>query len=58
MILAFAHPALVVPDLDRAIAFYSAMFGFEPMNEEGWSDNAEMDRAVPWDSRVRLPKVA
>ena len=28
MILAFAHPALVVPDLERAREFYEAMFGF------------------------------
>jgi catechol 2,3-dioxygenase-like lactoylglutathione lyase family enzyme len=46
MILAFAHPGLVVPDLDKAITFYRAMFGFEPITREGWSDNPEMDRAV------------
>lgn len=46
MILAFAHPGLVVPDLDRAVTFYRAMFGFEPITQEGWSDNPEMDRAV------------
>ena len=46
MVLAFAHPGLVVPDLDRAVDFYRAMFGFKPITQEGWSDNAEMDRAV------------
>lgn len=46
MVLAFAHPGLVVPDLDRAIAFYSAMFGFQTMGDEGWSDSPDMDRAV------------
>lgn len=46
MILAFAHPGLVVPDLKKAIAFYSAMFGFEQISEEGWSNDEWMDRAV------------
>lgn len=46
MILAFAHPGLVVPDLKKAQAFYSAMFGFEKISDEGWSDDSWMDRAV------------
>ena len=28
MILAFAHPGLVVPDLEAASRFYADMFGF------------------------------
>ncbi len=46
MILAFAHPGIVVPDLEAAITFYSSMFGFQKISDEGWSDNAEMDRGV------------
>ena len=46
MILAFAHPCLVVPDLERAREFYEQMFGFEVISNEGWSDNPEVDRAT------------
>jgi glyoxylase I family protein len=46
MILAFAHPCLVVPDLEMASQFYRQMFGFEVISNEGWKDNPDMDRAV------------
>ncbi len=46
MILAFAHPGLVVPDLEKARQFYQRMFGFEVISNEGWKDNPEMDRAI------------
>jgi catechol 2,3-dioxygenase-like lactoylglutathione lyase family enzyme len=46
MILAFAHPALVVDDLERAREFYEKMFGFEVIGSEGWSENALLDRAI------------
>jgi catechol 2,3-dioxygenase-like lactoylglutathione lyase family enzyme len=46
MILAFAHPGLVVPDLEKARQFYQQMFGFEVVSKEGWQDSPEMDRAV------------
>lgn len=46
MILGFAHPGLVVPDLERACEFYESMFGFTAFAEEGWSDNAPADRVV------------
>ena len=46
MILAFAHPGIVVSDLARAIDFYTNMFGFEFLSEEGWSHNNEADRIV------------
>jgi len=29
MILAFAHPGIVVPNLEKAIDFYNRMFGFD-----------------------------
>ena len=46
MILAFAHPGLVVNDLEAARAFYENMFGFRVIGNEGWSDSPQADRAV------------
>lgn len=46
MILAFAHPALVVPDLEAAREFYQQMFGFRMHSQEGWKDNPVVDSAI------------
>lgn len=46
MILGFAHPALVVPDLEKARAFYEAMFGFRYFCDEGWNDDPTVNRAI------------
>lgn len=46
MILGFAHPGLVVPNLERAREFYEKMFGFRVIGTEGWADAPDMDRAV------------
>ncbi len=46
MILAFAHPGLVVPDLEAAREFYEKMFGFRVISDEGWQDCPEADRAI------------
>ena len=46
MILAFAHPGLVVPNLEKAIEFYSKMFGFKVLSYENWSDNEAYDQAI------------
>ena len=46
MILGFGHPGLVVPDLERARAFYQRMFGFHVIGEEGWENCPELDAAV------------
>lgn len=46
MILAFAHPALVVPDLEAAREFYEAMFGFRVISTEGWHNAPDIDRVV------------
>jgi len=46
MILAFAHPCLVVPDLELAREFYEQMFGFEVQSKEGWSDDPALDLAT------------
>lgn len=50
MILGFAHPAIVVADLDRARDFYEKMFGFTVVDHEGWSvDNELYNQAVGLD---------
>lgn len=46
MILGFAHPGLVVPDLEKARAFYQSMFGFRLLSDEGWANSVTADRAV------------
>lgn len=46
MILAFAHPCLVVDDVERAREFYEQMFGFRVIGDEGWSDNPVVDGAI------------
>jgi catechol 2,3-dioxygenase-like lactoylglutathione lyase family enzyme len=46
MILAFAHPAIVVDNLERAREFYEKMFGFKVIGNEGWSNNPSLDRAI------------
>lgn len=46
MILGFAHPALVVPDLEKARAFYESMFGFRYFCDEGWDNDATVDQAI------------
>ncbi len=46
MILAFAHPGLVVPDLEKARQFYERMFGFKVINNEGWENAPEVDQAI------------
>ena len=46
MILGFAHPAIVVADLDRARTFYEQMFGFRYFCDEGWEDDPVADSVV------------
>ncbi len=46
MILGFAHPGLVVPDLEKARIFYEKMFGFRHFGDEGWENNATVDKAI------------
>ncbi len=36
MILAFAHPKIVVGDLEKVIDFYGKMFGFTVIGNEVW----------------------
>ena len=56
MILGFAHPAIVVKNLDRAINFYCQAFGFRELSEqfESWRDVPAIDAAIGLhDSAVR-----
>ena len=48
MILGFAHPAIVVQDLERAVQFYCETFGFRVFSEanEGWRDDPAVDAAI------------
>ena len=46
MILAFAHPGIVVPDLEKAINFYHQMFGFRVIGNEGWENSDAYDQAI------------
>jgi catechol 2,3-dioxygenase-like lactoylglutathione lyase family enzyme len=46
MILAFAHPCLVVDDVELAREFYEEAFGFRVINREGWQDAPEVDAAI------------
>lgn len=46
MILAFAHPCLVVRDVELARRFYEQMFGFHVISREGWSDSPTVDAAI------------
>ncbi len=46
MILAFAHPCIVVDDVEVAREFYQQMFGFRVISSEGWSDNPTVDAAI------------
>lgn len=46
MILGFAHPGLVVPDLEKAKTFYEKMFGFRHFCDEGWQDSPVADKVV------------
>jgi catechol 2,3-dioxygenase-like lactoylglutathione lyase family enzyme len=49
VILGFAHPGLVVPDLEKARRFYEEMFGFRYFCDEGWDNDPVADRVVGLD---------
>jgi len=46
MILAFAHPGLVVPDLELAREFYELMFGFRVIGKEGWEPGSLSEKVT------------
>jgi len=41
MILGVNHVALSVPDMDRALAFYGDLLGFEKLSDAGWPAGTE-----------------
>jgi catechol 2,3-dioxygenase-like lactoylglutathione lyase family enzyme len=43
------HVAICTPDLDRLTAFYTDVFGFEPVMEGGWKDRPIIDRIIGLD---------
>ena len=46
-VLGFHHPGIVVPDLDRAIEFYTGMLDYELYSESSWtSDNGGFNQVV------------
>ena len=47
MILGVHHPALAVPDLQRALDFYCGLLGFEPTLDDG--------KSVPHDTVIVVP---
>ena len=47
MILAFAHPGIVVPDLEEAIGFYSKMFGFKVIGNDKPACVIQLAKAGP-----------
>ncbi|MEZ5597381.1 MAG: VOC family protein [Pseudomonadales bacterium] len=47
MIVGIHHVAIGVPDLDRALAFYSGVLGFEAVQRSEWDGDSPLaDRAV------------
>jgi len=44
MILGFHHPAIVVPDLDKARRFYRAVLGFSVVEQFAWDHDPVYDQ--------------
>ena len=42
----FHHAAIVVPDLEKAIRFYSALAGYEKIRESRWSSDSVFNRII------------
>ena len=50
MILGVHHPAVSVPDMDRALEFYCGLLGFEEVMSAGWPTGVQpMDDAMALD---------
>ena len=45
-IVGFHHAALVVPDLDRAVRFYSVLAGYEKIRESNWDSKSVFNRVI------------
>ena len=42
----FHHAAIVVPDLDKAVQFYSALAGYEKIRESRWGRDSVFNRII------------
>ena len=42
----FHHAAIVVPDLEKAIRFYSALAGYEKIRESRWDSDSAFNRII------------
>ena len=42
----FHHAAIVVPDLDKAVQFYSARAGYEKIRESRWDRDSDFNRII------------
>ena len=45
-IVGFHHAAIVVPDLEKAIRFYSALAGYEKIRESRWDSDSAFNRII------------
>lgn len=45
-IVGFHHAAIVVPDLDRAVRFYSALAGYEKIRESRWDRTSVFNQII------------
>ena len=45
-IVGFHHVAIVVPDLEKAIRFYSALAGYEKIRESRWNSDSDFNRII------------
>lgn len=59
MILGFAHPAIVVHDLERATRFYCEAFGFRMLSDalERWQDNPAVDAAIGLENSAAMGRM-
>ena len=49
MIRGMHHVAISTPDLDRLVAFYTDVIGFEPVMSTSWRDRPMVDRMIGLD---------
>ena len=45
-VLGFHHAAIVVPDLDKAVHFYSELAGYEKIRESRWDSESVFNRII------------
>ena len=45
-IVGFHHAAIVVPDMEKAIRFYSALAGYEKIRESRWDSDSAFNRII------------